>query len=50
MWEWIGFFTDMIGGLFALLFEMKILDVSVAWIIMASFVMYLLVRTLLFKP
>lgn len=50
MWEWINFFTDMIGGTVALMFEMKILDVSVAWIIMASFVMGLLVKTLLFKP
>lgn len=50
MWEWIDFFTDMISGLFTLTFEMKILDVSVGWIIMASFVMYLMVKTLLFKP
>ena len=50
MWEWINFFTDIFGVCFSFLFEVKILDVSVAWIIMAAFAMGLLVKTLLFKP
>lgn len=49
MWEWIDFFIDMIGGLFALMVEMKILDVSVIWIIIAVSIMCLLVKNLLFK-
>lgn len=50
MWQWIDFFIEIIGACFSFLFSVTILDVSVAWIIMAAFCMGLLVKTLLFKP
>lgn len=50
MWDWINFFVDIFGVCFEFLFTVKILDVSVAWLIMAAFCLGLLVKTLLFKP
>lgn len=50
MYEWIVWFIALFETTVQWLFSMEILGVSLAWILIATFILGVLVKALLFKP